>query len=115
MFLKIIFLNNLTDRLSTDKVRDYLVVVFCSYFIFYFEKQEIVKLHFMHAGLYFSRLLTFVTIHFSKKYFGNTFRVFGSIFAFHAFVVVCCLFSKNSFRNTIIVSNSLDPVKCCRS
>ena len=33
---------------------------------------------------------------------------------FHAFVVLCCLFSKltfsiNSFRNTIRVSNSLDP------
>ena len=33
---------------------------------------------------------------------------------FHAFVVACCLFSKlnvskNSFRNTIKVSNCLDP------
>ena len=32
---------------------------------------------------------------------------------FHAFVAVCCLlkstFSKNSFRNTITVSNSFDP------
>ena len=74
MFLKIIFLNNLTDRLSTDKVRDYLVVVFCSCFIFYFKKQEIVKLHFLHAGLYFSRLLTFVTIHFSKKLFWEHFQ-----------------------------------------